>query len=252
MKGLLLFIVFSIFMLSAGAQTTKNTETSSQIWAGYFNQSRISNKWGFWLDAQIRTTDHFLDSMVSLVFRPGLTYYFNDNTRATAGYAYMIHFPADNTGDISQPEHRFWQQFQWAINNKKTRLVQRVRLEERFRRKFESADELADDYYFNYRFRYNLTLQIPISGNAFKNGSLAAVISDEVMVNFGKQVVYNYFDQNRFLIGLNYYIKDNNTIFLGYMHQFQQLATGNDYQQMNVLRVIYTHNLDFRKSESRQ
>jgi len=252
MKRLLLIIVFSISIISVKAQTIRNTKTSSQIWAGYFNQSRISKRWGFWLDAQIRTTDNFVDSMVSLVFRPGLTYYFNDNNRATAGYAYMIHYPANNPGTISQPEHRFWQQFQWSINTKKARITQRIRLEERFRRKFESANELANDYYFNYRIRLNLAMQIPLLGNAYKKGSLSALISDEVMINFGKQVVYNYFDQNRFLVGFNYYTDDNNTIFLGYMHQFQQLATGNDYLQMNVIRLIYTQNLDFRKSENRQ
>lgn len=251
MKVLLLFIVFSVSIISVSAQTTRNTETLSQIWAGYFNQSRVSKKWGFWLDVQVRTKDNFVDSLVTLVFRPGLTYYFNDDARATAGYAYMNHYAADHPANISQPEHRFWQQFQWTINNKKTRFTQRFRLEERFRRKFISPEKLADDYFFNYRFRISLGLQIPIAGKAYQKGSLGALISNEVMVNFGKQVVYNYFDQNRFLVGLNYYINENNTIFLGYMHQFQQLVTGNNYLQMNVLRVVYTQNLDFRGSETK-
>ena len=196
---------------------------------------------------QIRTKDNLVDSLVTVVFRPGITYYITDNTRATAGYAYMNHFQADNAGNISQPEHRFWQQLQWSDLHSTFRLTQRIRLEERFRRKFITPEKLADDYFFNYRIRYSLGLQIPLTGTAYKKKSLSAFISDEVMINFGKSVVYNYFDQNRFLAGLNYYIDDNNTIFLGYMNQFQQQATGSDYLSMNVLRIVYTQNLDFRK-----
>ena len=73
------------------------------------------------------------------------------------------------------------------------------------------------------------------------------MISNEIMINFGKHVVYNYFDQNRFLAGFNYYLDDNNTIFLGYMNQFQQLATENDYHFINVIRLVYTQTLNFRK-----
>ena len=247
MKKEFYLIAFSIFMYSANAQVSKNTTSLSQVWAGYFNQTRINKKIGFWLDVQIRTKDNLFDSLVTLVFRPGITYYITDNTRATAGYAYMNHFPADHPGTISQPEHRFWQQLQWTDNYAKARLTQRIRLEERFRRKFISPEELADDYFFNYRIRYNLGLQVPLTGNAYKKGSLSLIMSEEIMVNFGKQVVYNYFDQNRLLIGLNYNLNDNNTLFLGYMNQFQQLVTGNDYLVMHVLRFVYTQNLDFRK-----
>ncbi len=240
--------MFCGFGYSSYAQSPKKTTSLSQVWAGYFNQTRVSKRIGFWMDVQARTKDNLVDSLVTFVIRPGITYYITDNTRITAGYAFMNHFPADNAGNISQPEHRFWQQFQWTNNYPKARLTQRFRLEERFRRNFISPDELADDYFFNYRMRYNMAFQFPLTGQAYKKGSLSAFMSDEIMINFGKQIVYNYFDQNRFLIGLNYYLNDNNTIFLGYMNQFQQLVTGNDYLSMHVMRIVYTQNLDFSKT----
>ena len=52
----------------------------------------------------------------------GLTYYLNDDTKLTAGYAYVNHFPADNHKNITQPEHRPWQQIQWHSKYPKLRL----------------------------------------------------------------------------------------------------------------------------------
>ena len=80
--------------------------------------------------------------------------------------------------------------------------MQWVRLEERWRRKIKDADELADGYNFNYRIRYNFFFQVPITKKAYEKGSLTYVFNDELMINFGDQIVYNYFDQNRFLPAL--------------------------------------------------
>ncbi len=246
---LLLGCTFMVFLCYA--QPVQQKTSLSQIWAGYFNQSRFNKKWGLWLDVQVRTKDNLVDSLLTVVFRPGLTYYIGEHSRLTTGYAYMNHFPADNPGNISQPEHRFWQQFQWTKNYTHIQLSQRIRLEERFRRKFNSPDELADDNFFNYRFRYSVGIQVPLTRSAFKKGSLSAVVNDEIMVNFGKQVVYNVFDQNRLLIGLNYYFQDNKTLLLAYMNQYQQLASGNLYVTSHVLRLAFMQSIDFRKTENK-
>jgi hypothetical protein len=82
-------------------------------------------------------------------------------------------------------------------NYERIRLMQWVRLEERWARKIENADEMAEGYNFNFRIRYNFFFQVPITKKAYEKGSLCFVVNDELMVNFGKQIVYNYFDQNR-------------------------------------------------------
>ncbi|WP_165958132.1 DUF2490 domain-containing protein [Segetibacter sp. 3557_3] len=231
--------------LTAGAQ--KNTAHQQQVWLGYFNQTRLTNKLGFWLDAHLRTKEDFFTDLSQAIGRVGVTYYINDATKLTAGYAFVNHFPADNHRNISQPEHRAWQQVQWHTKYGNKRMMQWIRLEERNRRKILNDSTLADGYSFNYRIRYNLMYEIPLTKNASLPNSTSFIINDEVHINFGKQVVYNSFDQNRFFVGFKYQVNKTDNLQFGYMNLFQQLPAGNNYRSLHTGRVFYFHNLDLRK-----
>ena len=233
------------FELSASSQV-KHTQHVEQVWLGYFNQTRFSNKWGMWADLHLRTKEDFFTNFSQAIVRLGLTYYLNDDAKLTAGYAYVNHFPGDNHQNISQPEHRPWQQLQWHNRYNRLRLMQWFRLEERFRRKVVSDDELGTGYSFNFRARYNFFAQFPLSRRKFSAHSLTFVLNNELHVNFGKQVVNNYFDQNRFFVGFAYLINPHDNIQFGYMNLFQQLAAGNQYKRIDAARVFYFHNLDLR------
>ncbi|PWT98618.1 MAG: DUF2490 domain-containing protein [Bacteroidetes bacterium] len=246
-RCLLSAIIFFTITNSASSQTTKTTENLNQIWLGYFNQTQLSNKWGLWGDFHLRTKDDFTNDLSQTILRVGLTYYLNQQTKLTAGYAYVTIYPADNHKQVSQPEHRPWQQIQWHNNYKRLRMMQWVRLEERFKRKIQDDSTLAPGYNFNYRIRYNIFLAFPLSKNAFAKNSLAFVVNDELHVNFGKEIVYNYFDQNRFFLGFAYYINPLLNVQLGYMNLFQQLAAGNKYKNINAIRLFVYHNIDLRK-----
>jgi hypothetical protein len=224
----------------------KETTSINQVWVGYFNQTRLSNKWGVWLDAHVRTKEDFFTNFSQAIIRAGLTYYVTEDAKLTAGYAYVNHFPADNHKNISQPEHRPWQQIQWHTKFSKLRLMQWFRLEERFRHKILNDNELADGYNFNFKLRYNFFAQLPLSKKRFQPNTLSFVVNDEVHVNFGKQIVNNYFDQNRFFLGFNYHVNKHDNLQFGYMNLFQQLPAGNRYRSLQVARVFYFHNLDLR------
>ena len=226
---------------------TKQTASVRQVWLGYFNQTRFSNKWGAWADLHLRTKEDLYTNFSQGIIRVGLTYYLNDATKATAGYAFVNHFPADNHSKTSQPEHRPWQQLQWHSKYGKKRVMQWVRLEERYRRKILNDSTLADGYAFNFRLRYNFMLQIPLSSRGFAPNTFALAANDEVHVNFGKEIVYNYFDQNRFFLGLGYYLNDHDNLQFGYMRLFQQLPAGNKYRTIHTARIFYFHNLDLRR-----
>jgi hypothetical protein len=239
---LLLFLFSNIGILAQ----TKSTSTDNQIWTAYFNQTRFSDRWGLWADLHLRTKEDFATNFSTSIIRLGVTYYAAENTRLTAGYGYVNHFPAD-TRKISQPEHRPWQQVQWTTKHAKLRTSHAIRLEERFRRKIANDEALAEGYLFNYRLRYNFLVSVPLSKRAFEPGSLAFVFNDEVHVNFGKEVVYNYFDQNRLFLGFSYQTNKTDNLQFGYMNLFQQQAAGNRYRIINALRVFYFHNLDLRR-----
>lgn len=249
MKKLTLFVI-AIFVVSLAHAQTKTTTDVRQLWFGYFNQSRLSDKWGVWGDFHLRTQDDFTDKFSQSILRVGLMYYLNDAAKLTAGYAYVTHYPAEGHKEVAQPEHRIWQQLQWHTKFPRTRLMQWFRLEERFRRKVANDSTLADGYAFNYRLRYNIFYEVPLTKNPSEPHALSAVLNNEVHINFGKQIVYNYFDQNRAFVGLKFNTNAHDNIQLGYMNQFQQLPAGNRFRSAHVIRLFYFQNLDWRRKKS--
>lgn len=234
--------------IAAGAQVKQRSELT-QTWAGYFNQTRFSNHWGLWLEGQIRTQDDLVDGFSQSILRGGLTYYLADNTKLTAGYAFVNHFPADNHPDVSQPEHRVWQQLQWHTKYSRLRTMQWIRLEERYRRRIAGDGSLGEGFLFNYRARYNILLQLPLAQEV-KKGTVSLLANNEVMVNFGKEVVTNYFDQNRAFLGASYHLNASDNIQLGYLNVFQQLATPGRYRTLHAARISFFHSVDFRKKKN--
>ncbi|MDJ1502454.1 DUF2490 domain-containing protein [Xanthocytophaga agilis] len=248
----LLFVLLLTTAFYTKAQTTKQTTTVRQVWMAYMNQTRLSEKWGIWTDFHLRTKDDFVKDLSLSIIRLGGTYYFATNTKLTAGYAYVNFFPTEGHANISQPEHRIWQQLQWHTNYSRVRTMQWIRLEERFRHKIKNDDELADGYNFNYRLRYNLQLFIPLNKNKFAPKTFSWVVNDEILLNFGKEIINNYFDQNRFFTGLAYHVNDHDNFQFGYSNVFQQLAAGNRYRSIHVIRLFYFHNMNLRKKEKGQ
>ncbi|MDB5261614.1 MAG: hypothetical protein JWQ14_895 [Adhaeribacter sp.] len=232
---------------SYGQAPTKQLTDREQVWLGYFNQSRLSNRFSLWLDVHARRND-FLDRWAQTIVRPGLTYHISDHTRFTAGYAYISSWPASESEHTIRPEHRPWQQINWSGRSKKLQTNQWVRLEERFNRHI-SNDELQEGYGFNFRARYMIALMVPLKGDVIQKGIPFLVLNDEVHVNFGKEILYNYFDQNRLFAGFGFpFAKDLNAQ-LGYMQVFQQLPAGNRFYRTHALRLFIFHTLDFRKKD---
>ncbi|MFD2570109.1 DUF2490 domain-containing protein [Spirosoma soli] len=243
---LLIFLLLASSLVQAQQPTqppVKFVQQQEQAWLGYFNQTRFSNHWGIWVDLHHRRTD-FLDRLNLNLVRAGLTYYVNDNLRLTAGYAYAG--SALSPSGTIRPEHRPWQQVWWTGRAGRFNLLQWVRAEQRFNHRVQ-GDQLADGYGFNWRFRYNFMLQIPFKGETIQPGVPNFVLQDEVFVNAGKQITYNYFDQNRFFVGVSYPFSKSLTAQLGYMNQFVQQPAGSSFVSNRTLRFFVFHTLDFRQ-----
>lgn len=250
-KKIFLLACLCLAMNNTAVAQEKQVQNVQQTWLAYFNQSRLSEHWGLWLDMHLRTKDDFLqDEFSTGLIRAGVTYFANENLRFTAGYAFVNHFPTDAHKNISQPEHRPWQQVQWLTKYPKLRLTQALRLEQRFRRKILNDDELAGGYHFNHRLRYNFLMAIPLSKQGFQPKTLSLVMNDEVHINFGEEIVYNTFDHNRFFVGFNYQLSPQAGLQFGYMNFFQQTAAGNRYRSIHTARIFFQHSMDFRKKEA--
>jgi len=244
--ALALLLLVSVSGVST-AQPVKKITNINQTWVAYFNQVRLSNKWGIWVDAHLRTKEDFVQDFSQSIVRVGGTYYLRDAIKLTAGYAYVNHFPADAHKHISQPEHRPWQQIQWHNKYRYLRTMQWLRLEERYRKKVLNDSTLGESYNFNFRLRYNFLLQVPLSARANQRGTWSFILNDELHVNMGKEIVYNTFDQNRFFVGFAYHVNEQDNLQFGYMNVYQQLPSGNQYRSLHTPRIYYFHNLDLRR-----
>lgn len=240
-----------IFCADSNAQT-KQTEKLNQVWLGYLNQTRLSNKWGVWVDLHLRTKEDFVSNFSQSIVRVGATYYVNDATKLTLGYAYITNYPGDNHKQISQVEHRPWQQIQWHTKYGKKRMMQWFRLEEKYKRKILNDSTLADGYGFNWKVRYNFWYEVPLSKKGVAPKQWSFIVNDEVHINFGKQIVNNYFDQNRFFLGLKYQVNDQCNVQFGYTNVFQQLAAGNKYKNIDGARIFFFQNIDARKTNAKK
>jgi hypothetical protein len=100
LTGILLKLVCvgSILFLGTNqlqAQTqpvSKQIHEQGQVWLGFFNQTRLSEKFSLWVDLHARRTDLF-DRWSTTIVRPGITYHLPHHINFTAGYAYVSHYP---------------------------------------------------------------------------------------------------------------------------------------------------------------
>jgi Protein of unknown function (DUF2490) len=241
-------LIFLILLgLQTNAQQEKVYQHYEQLWFQYFNQTRISEKWGLWFDMGYRTKDNFTEGTSTLLARIGAIYYLNKETRLMGGYAFFNGYPLEASIDITQPEHRLWQQVQFQKEFSKLSLSNTVRFEQRWRRTISAPDQYGDGYNFNYRLRFGINLQYPLRYKKLEKGDLSVVAGDEVMLNFGQQIVYNYLDQNRIWAGLRYYFNSNNNLTVLYMNSYGQTPVPGLYRIFNTVRISYFHNIDLRK-----
>lgn len=246
-KGSIGAILIVLVAETSFSQTAKEFETREQTWFGYFNQTRFTKRSGLWLDLHLRLTNEFVNQKNLNIIRAGYTYYFSDQVRLTAGYAYVTQYGlAPEEPDV--PEHRPWQQIQWMEKKKGFNMMQWFRIDERFRTRVVDG-ALTDRYNFNWRFRYNIALTFPLRGKVVQAKTPFLFFNDEIHINAGKEIVNNYFDQNRLFLGLGYQFTAHLNAHLGYMYIFQQLPAGYKYANIHAIRFFVFHTLDFRKDE---
>lgn len=247
MRSVVILVLLIIGFASFAQSPTKVIHNREQTWLGYFNQTRFSNRWGMWLDVHYRMTDNFVDRPFQFMVRPAVTYFIKDNVRLNVGYALVEHFPGRGLNTI-RTEHRAWQQVWWNQKYKGFTTLQWLRLEQRFNEKVVN-DVKTSGYNKTFRARYNFSFFIPLKGKELAPGTPFVALIDEVFLNFGKNVVYNTFDQNRLFAGVGYQLTSHLNAQVGYMNVYQQEASGNNYFSTHAIRLFVFHSLDLRARE---
>ena len=245
MKKILLVVVcITITVLHLSAQTEKTVNKQDQAWVSINSTVRLSTHWGFIADAHERRNNFFADPSFHFL-RGAVNYWLKDNITFALGYGHMWLAPTTAGWTTVQNEDRIYQQAQIISKLGNVTMMQRLRNEQRWQDIIKN-DVRTGDKKFTDRVRYLLSFTIPVFKNSYYP---AAVISDELCTQYGKEVVYNSFEQNRIFLGVKQKVTKDLSFDLGYMMVTQQKAAGYVYDENHTFRWFFYYMPDLRKKK---
>jgi hypothetical protein len=228
-----LVLLFPFLMFGQGA-AKKEVNEQVQTWVSLNSVTKFNDHWGIVADAHIRENG-FFESNNFYFLRGGISYIPNASVSVTAGYAHMWLAPTKEGWSTYADENRIYQQVQLITKIGKVSVLQRLRNEQRWQEKMVN-DEPSGELRFTNRVRYLASFTIPV----FSNKKLPSlVLSDELLIHFGKEVVYNTFDQNRLFIGIKQNINPKLSYDFGYMNVYQEKYSGYQYDMNHTIRLFF-------------
>ena len=246
MKSIRILCLLLVCFVSK-AQTEKNVDHQSLLWTRYSNQLTINDKWSIQTEFDNRVFISPFEENLYLIRTHG-RYKVNSNVDLGAGVCYFsvaTQIP-EVTNDFRVPEYRGQQDMIWKHEYGSITSTQRFQVEERF---FHNADKdgLQPGTTFNWRFRYRIQGEYYCWGKEIQY--LKAIVYEEIMINAGKNIVNNTFDQNRIYAALQYGVNKNIALELGYMNSFQQRSSGVDYFDRDIIRFTFFHKINLHNKK---
>ena len=236
------WVILFCYFISLSASAQKQISHQSLFWLGSVNTIRLNEHWGLVADFHYRTYD-FMSHSYQYITRGLVNYYFNENLTLGMGYGHMWTGAYTIAPHVFSNENRLAEQVQLNSKKGKVAISNRWRLEQRWQQKIVN-NEKTNDYRFTNRARYAISFIY----SPFKNKMLPSLTNyEEVMVQFGKEVVYNTFDQARFSFGVRQSITPRLNVDINYLYIFQQQFSGNQYVQANTLRLYVNYNVGWKK-----
>jgi hypothetical protein len=221
-----------LFCLAATVSPAQ-VDNNANAWYMYFGDHAFGkSRWGAHLEGQWRRTDLGL-KWQQLLLRPAVNYQLHPKVMLTAGYAFVdTHRYGDYPARERFPEHRLYQQAQINQRWKGIDWQNRFRLEQRFIRGFAQR--------YENRVRYMLRANIPIAKSKFYLGAY-----NEIFYNWGQDVAFNVFDQNRAYVALGRQMKKQTRWEIGFLEQTIQQRNGRVFEHNHTLQVAIFSRLPF-------
>jgi len=235
---LLLFLLFSV---TAKAQTTSYTQLANEL---QFARS-ISDKWAaeLWLGGTFSNTpsnEKVLSTNIQRYFFIWAHYYYSPRWKFSSSFAYYYNKDVPDIGQYLSPEYRLTLQGLYYIHKTGYTLATRMRLDLRY---MMNADGEFD---FKYRYRQMIKFVKPINSNVLRKGVFYFLTTEELLLKpQAKTKGVNFFDRNRFDIGLGYQITDDLAVELAYLNEFVPRDRGNEIY--NIMEFTLTFNNLFPK-----
>jgi hypothetical protein len=247
-KSCLLTGSFFCAVFPAHTQTApvdKQVNQQVQTWFSINSTMHFSDRWGLIADFHVRRNNFLSDPSFYFV-RAGANYWIRDKFTVAGGYAHLWLAPNNPGWKSYVNEHRLYQQALLTTQVDRTGLLIRFRNEQRWQQ-LMANDRPTGEWRFTNRVRYLISFSFPLSRSSNK---WALVAADEVLLNFGNDVLYNTFDQNRIFIGLRNKMSKNWSYDIGYMNVYQQRIAGYLYDMNHTFRWFFYYSPDFRKSKA--
>ncbi|MFT2011413.1 DUF2490 domain-containing protein [Pontibacter sp. 13R65] len=228
-------------------QADKSVLKQDLFWVRYQNQLTISPKW--LLQSEVDTRMYYRPLKEHhLVIRSQARYTLHEQVQAGVGFTYALQYPQDprSKSDLVIRELRAQHDITLKQKVAEATINHRYMLEERFIRKVQE-NELLPGYNFNFRFRYRLQAEIPLIHRG--NQNLGLVLYDEVMLNFGKTIVRNVFDQNRIYGGVKCGLSPAFAMEIGYLFWYQQRSSGKDFYSRDIARLSIYHKVNLKRND---
>lgn len=232
------FLLFLLAALPLVAEP-KIADNNAHGWYMYFGDHQIKQtKWGLHLEGQWRR-ENVVTRWQQLLLRPAVNYQLNSHVLLTGGYGFVqTHRYGDYPANFAFPEHRLYEQAQIASKWRKTEWTNRLRLEQRY----IGQPNSSPSYRYENRFRYMLRTNVPLP---FGENKYCLGIYDEFFVNFGKNVAFNTFDQNRAYIALGKKLPHQTKLEIGFMEQTLQHRDGRVMEHNHTLQIAIYSKLPF-------
>ena len=221
------------------------------VWFGLYTTYKLSKDWAYYGEyhlrrSQVENSWDTIGRMSKLYIRLGAMYKAHPQLNITMGvvnrYTWSETYP-DPLEEKWVPEFRFWEQLLFKQRMFGIKLYHQVRVEQRWRRSTRIADPTF--YYYN-RFRYKLLGYFPIFGKLTRPGSFYGCLYNEIFMQQGKKVQYNFFEDNRAYMGVAYAFSDAFHLHFGYMKSFGQL-NALTFRNHDIFRLSLYNKFDFYK-----
>ncbi len=231
--------LFFIFLMTVPVWAQEKTvRQHQQVWFGYINTLVINNKFSLWNDLHYVPKGFF-------VARTGVTRQL-ESVGITAGYGFLLLPKSASDMHLVRKEHRPWAQLIYSTPlSKSVTFVNRIRYDARFKQDvFNGELQPTYGFYNRVRFLAGLRVNLPFASTPKSVPFLA--VFDEVLLNFGKEITANTFDQNRIQVSLGVQ-RGKIQYQIGYMNRLVQ--TGNtQYVSNHTLLLWVIHKLKLRKA----
>ncbi len=234
-KILLLTFIQCCFVSAFSQVLQKKIEHVTHTWVSINSIFFLNKGWFIMADAHLRENGFF--QFNSFYFaRIGVGFQLDKNLSVAAGYGNLLSSSTTDGWSTKSDETRLFQQVVYKSAYKsKVNVLQRLRNEQRWQDIIVN-DKKTGNKKFSNRVRYLLSTNLQV----FKSPNLPQlVLADELLVQFGNDVVYNTFDQNRIFIGIKQKITNSLSFDVGYMRVFQQKSNGINYMQSNTARLFF-------------